>query len=218
MGPLETGIISRCETFAREKLVGTHASHGWDHVERVVRNALHISSKEPGSDPFIIRVSALLHDIARPEETAGGGSSCHALIGGDMAMEFLLSCGLDEVRARHVSDCIRSHRYRNELVPATTEAKILYDADKLDSIGAVGVGRAFLFAGEVGARLHNSHVDISLTSSYSSEDTAYREYSVKLKRVKETMLTREGARLAAERHAFMEEFFSRLDGEIYGDL
>jgi len=102
-------------------------------------------------------------------------------------------------------------------MPQTLEAKILYDADKLDSIGAVGIGRAFLFAGQTGARLHNeSDVDILACKPYSKEDTAYREFKFKMSKIKDRMLTPEGKRLAAERHNFMEVFFERLERETKG--
>ena len=92
-----------------------------------------------------------------------------------------------------------------------------YDADKLDSIGAVGIGRAFLFAGQAGAKLHNeSDVDVLACKPYSTEDTAYREFKFKMSKVKDRMLTPEGRRLAAERHRFMEFFFERLERETKG--
>ena len=100
----------------------------------------------------------------------------------------------------------------------TLEARVLFDADKLDSIGAVGIGRAFLFAGEVGARLHDKDVDVGKTKPYTREDTAYREYLVKLRLVKDRMTTREGRRLAAGRHKFMAAFFDRIDKETDGAL
>jgi uncharacterized protein len=99
----------------------------------------------------------------------------------------------------------------------TLEAKILYDADKLDSIGAVGIGRAFLFAGQMGAKLHNDRdVDILDCKPYSKEDTAYREFKFKMSKIKDRMLTLEGRRLAEERHVFMEVFFERLEKETKG--
>jgi uncharacterized protein len=102
--------------------------------------------------------------------------------------------------------------------PLTKEAKILFDADKLDSIGAVGIGRAFLFAGEVGARLHNKDRDLSKTLPYTREDTAFREFMVKLRWIKDRMHTAEGRRIAAERHKFMVDFFDRLNKETDGAL
>jgi HD superfamily phosphodiesterase len=89
-------------------------------------------------------------------------------------------------------------------------------ADKLDGIGAVGVARAFLFAGEVGARLHNPGANPEDTLPYTQDDTGYREFRIKLSRVRERILTAEGRRLAAERHAFMEAFFKRFLEEYDG--
>jgi uncharacterized protein len=88
----------------------------------------------------------------------------------------------------------------------------------LDSIGAVGIGRAFLFAGEVGARLHNKEADIAKTKPYTREDTAFREFVVKLGRIKDRIHTAEGRRIAAERHRFMAAFFDRLHKETDGLL
>ena len=85
---------------------------------------------------------------------------------------------------------------------------MLFDADKLDSIGAVGVGRAFLFAGEIGARLHDKHIDVPKTKPYTRDDTAYREFLVKLGRVRDRMTTREGRRIAVDRHRFDGPAFS----------
>ena len=110
---------------------------------------------------------------------------------------------------------MRSHRYRDEVKPETVEEKIVFDADKLDSLGAVGLGRAFLFAGHCGARLHNTEAEALAGEPYGPEDTAYREYLVKLRHLPEIMLTSEGRRLARERLDFMESFFRRLDAEVF---
>jgi uncharacterized protein len=125
---------------------------------------------------------------------------------------------LDSEIIEKVVHCIETHRFRGTKIPISKEAKVLFDADNLDSIGAVGIGRAFLFAGEIGAKLHDRNVDIEKTESYSKDDTAYREYLVKLKKVKDRMLTKEGKRMAEERHKFMEEFFERLNNEVVGEL
>ena len=119
---------------------------------------------------------------------------------------------------RKVAACIRQHRYRSDTPPESLEAKILWDADKLDSLGAVGIGRAFLFAGEVGARLHNTEAEARRAKSYSQGDTAYREYLVKLKGLPRRLKTAAGRRVARERAAFMETFFHRLDEEVRGGV
>ena len=78
---------------------------------------------------------------------------------------------------------------------------------------AYGIGRAFLFAGKCGARLHNTRDEALNSPAYSLQDTAYREYLVKLSKLPEVMQTVPGARIAVERAKFMSEFFSRLDEE-----
>jgi uncharacterized protein len=175
-----------------------------------------LMGKKEKADLTVLALASLLHDIGRKEETASRGRVCHARIGAQKALQIMKGLDIPGEIQEKVRDCIRSHRFRGKETPASLEARILFDADKLDSIGAVGLGRAFLFAGEVGARLHNSHKDLSQTVSYSWEDTAYREFQVKLRKVRERMLTATGRSLAEGRHRFMERFFARLDSEIKG--
>ena len=202
---------------AQKMLAGDSSSHGWDHAERVWNLCRHIGRAE-GADLDVLRLAAYLHDIGRPEEKASGGDVCHALAGAARARPILEEHGCDTETVEKVVHCIESHRFRrNGQRPRTLEARVLFDADKLDAIGAVGIGRAFLFAGEVGARLHNPEADILNTLPYSSEDTAFREFSVKLQKVKDRMLTATGKQIAEERHHFMVAFFDRLTQEMYGE-
>jgi len=190
-------------------------SHGWDHVQRVYGLCMKIGKKEK-ANLMVLGLAALLHDIGRKEEQDSKGKICHAQVGAQKAETLLAHFGVPDLVQKEVLHCIRSHRFRGKHLPNSLEAKILFDADKLDSIGAVGVGRAFLFAGEVGARLHNSHKDLSKTVSYSQEDTAYREFQFKLIKVKERLLTASGKAMAEGRHRFMLRFFKQLDGEVAG--
>ena len=210
---LIAAVRSEAEAFFR----GARGSHGWDHTERVRRLCLRIGRKE-GADLDVLELAALLHDIGRGAEDASSGRVCHARAGAALAKRVLERHGCDPGLAREVVGCIRTHRFRKRAAPKTLEAKVLFDADKLDSIGAVGVGRAFLFAGEVGARLHDPGIDVRRTKPYTRDDTAYREFLVKLGRVKGRIFTREGRRIAAERHRFMVAFFDRMNRETEGLL
>jgi len=93
----------------------------------------------------------------------------------------------------------------------------LFDADKLDAIGAVGVARVFLFAGELGARLHNPDIAVEDVKPYSIDDTGYREFKVKLCKIKDRMLTQAGMRIAIARDRFMENFFEQFLKEYEGE-
>ena len=98
------------------------------------------------------------------------------------------------------------------------EAQILYDADKLDAIGAIGTGRNFSFAGHLGAKVHDKNVNLDKSAEYTQDDTAYREYMVKLRHIKDKIITDEGKKIAEGRHNFQEEFFKRLNKEVDGEL
>jgi uncharacterized protein len=178
---------------------------------------VHIGRVE-GADLDVVGAAAFLHDIARPEQDASKGRICHAAKGAVMAAELLRRCPFPDGQQANIVHCVRSHRFRGNHRPKTLEAKVLYDADKLDSIGAIGIGRAFLFAGEVGARLHIPNIRVEDTKPYSDEDTGYREFKLKLSKIKDRMLTAEGRRVADQRHRFMEAFFERFLQEYEGSL
>lgn len=210
-------VLEAVRQEARRFFRNARGSHDWDHTERVYRLCLRIGRKEK-ADLDVLKLAALLHDIGREEEDLSNGRTCHADRGAALAGKILKKHGIEAEQAARVVRCIKTHRYRGRLVPDSLEAKILFDADKLDSIGAVGIGRAFQFAGEVGARLHDPGIKIRQTEPYTREDTAYREFLVKLRQIKGRMFTAEGKWIARERHRFMTEFFRRLNKETRGAL
>lgn len=211
--PLGEALTDQLREIAARHCDTEGGCHGPDHSDRVHRVALYIG-RAMDAKLAVLSAAAVLHDIGRLHETKERGKVCHASVGAQMARQILQELAFADSFIGEVSHCIATHRYRGKNIPATLEAKILFDADKLDSIGAVGIGRAFLFAGEMGARLHNQTIED--TEPYSLEDTAYREFKVKMCKVKDRMLTPLGRQLAIDRHAFMELFFKRLDLEIYG--
>jgi len=210
-----TLTIADIKAFAMKHLSNATGSHHWDHTQRVLNMCMHIARKEP-SDMEVLTIAAYLHDVGRPYQDASKGTVCHAEKGAQMASSLLETYPLPAEKKENIIHCIRSHRFRGDCKPATPEAKVLFDADKLDAIGAVGIGRAFLFAGELGAKLHNPLVDPEKTESYTEDDTGYREFKLKLSKIKARMLTEEGRRLAVGRHAFMEKFFERFLQEYEG--
>lgn len=210
-------IVEQIKKQAKEFFSNSKGSHDWEHTLRVFNLCVHIGKKE-NADMEIIKIAAILHDIGREHQDKSNGKICHAEKGAELSRELLFKYKIDKEKINNIVHCVQSHRFRGNNIPVSKEAKILFDADKLDQIGAVGIGRAFLFSGEIGARLHNKDVDIEKTKAYSKEDTAYREYMVVLRKIKGKLLTKEGKRLARERHNFMVEFFNRLNKEVDGNL
>ena len=210
-------MVEQIKKRAKKFFSNSKGSHNWEHTLRVYNLCLHIGEKE-NADMEILKIAAILHDIGREYQDRSNGKICHAEKGAQLARELLSEFKIEKEKINKIIHCIETHRFRGNKAPKSKEAKILFDADKLDSIGAVGIGRAFLFAGEIGAKLHNKNVDINKTKPYTKEDTAYREYMVKLRKVKGRMFTDESKRIAEERHNFMVKFFDRLNKEIDGRL
>jgi len=181
------------------------STHDFDHVLRVYRLAERIGLAE-GADMAVLRTATLLHDIARPDEDAGRVPE-HAAEGARRAREILADQPPAFVEA--VAHAIEAHRFRVDRPPQTLEAQILYDADKLDSIGAVGVARAFVYGAHRGQRLW--------APPDAEEHTAIKEFAVKLSRVKDTLFTETARAIAQERHTFMVQFFQQMAAEIAGE-
>ena len=209
-------LIDCAEIFVKEQLSSKISDgHDFDHTMRVVNHALKLCRDMPQADVEIVHLAAILHDVGRPLEASSQGAVDHAGKGAQIARDFLLQTGMPAERAERVARCISEHRFRNNRKPSSIEAEILFDADKLDSLGAVGIARAFFFAGKVGAGIHNSASQALAGAAYSRDDTAYREYLVKLSKLPERMLTPQGRIQAEELKGFMDEFFSQLNKEFF---
>jgi uncharacterized protein len=208
--------MAEIKAFAEKCFSNSNGSHNWEHTCRVYNLCMHIGDKER-ADLEVLKIAAYLHDIGRSRQDKSKGTLCHAEKGAEMAESFLDKYEIPEDQGKNIIHCIRSHRFRGDVRPETLEAKVLFDADKLDAIGAIGIARAFQFAGEVGARFHNPDVEPEDTEPYTEEDTGYREFRLKLTKIKDRMLTDEGRRMAEERHAFMESFFKRFLEEHEGN-
>jgi len=210
-------LQEKVKTIAQDLLKDSRQSHNWEHTIRVVELCRRIGFKK-GADMDVLLTAAYLHDIGRDAQDSSKGVLCHAKEGARIALPLVKQLPLSEGQRENIIHSIRTHRFRGGHIPETIEAKLLYDADKLDAIGAVGIARAFLFAGELGARLHNPDIRIEDTMAYSKDDTGYREYRLKLCKIKERLLTDEGKEMAIGRHLFMEDFFVQFLKEYKGEI
>lgn len=194
---LET--IKHTFEFARE-FFEREGTHGFSHVERVFNLCMHIG-KEEGADLEVLALAALLHDIARPLESAGKVED-HAKEGARIARRYLKSLGYSEEKIESIAHAIEAHRFSRGPEPRTLEAKILSDADKLDAIGAIGVARVFMYSGEHGRSIEDS----------------LQHFEEKILKLKDLMYTETAKKMAEERHRFTEEFIERIRKEIEGEL
>ena len=215
---------------ARAWYSDTDPIHGFDHVLRVYALAEYLARRE-GGDIEIVRAAALLHDIDShklPEPADGPGGTKdnkrleHHLASAEFATQILEDEGWTHDRITAVAHCIRAHRFRDERErPETLESQILYDADKLDAIGAIGVARAIAFSVKSGSPIYmqpSEQFEKTGRTEPGEAHSAYHEYLFKLRRIKERLFTSSGRAIAEERHRFMREYFERLSAELNGEM
>ena len=215
-------IKEKIKREAMEFFKNASGCHDWSHIERVHKLALKIGKAE-SADLNIIELAVFLHDIGRKEEFRQKGAFCHAEKGADLARKILKKYNFKKDFIEAVVHCVAVHRFRKGGAPESLEAKVLFDADKLDSIGAVGIARDFLFAGGSGSNCLYTGREKELAKSdkdysFTKEDSAFLEYELKLKKIKDKMLTKKGKEMARKRHQFMEDYFRQFWKEVAGKV
>jgi uncharacterized protein len=205
------------EAAARHLYNSGDSAHDFDHVLRVTRMAERLARAE-GADVTVVRLAALLHDAPLGEQA--GGRKAHHLAAADFARRLLVERGLQADRVDKVVHAIEAHRFRDQTIqPQTLEAQCLYDADKLDSIGAIGVGRAFAFAGRYAQRLWHIPSVAAPPREHrpiGADFTPVHEFVYKLQHLLATLYTPTARQIGAQRHAYMVAFFEQLDAEMEG--
>jgi uncharacterized protein len=204
---------------ARALYADADSAHDFEHILRVTKMAEQLARAE-GADVDVVCAAALLHDMARHEEDHGAAQLDHAAVSARDAKLFLMQNGADENFGERVAEAIRSHRFRGSAQPQSLEAKILFDADKLDSIGAIGVARAYAVCGALNQKLYSEPKTdaVATRQQHNHEHTPVDEFHVKLKHLRARFYTPTAQKIAAERHAYMSEFFERLAREVHGEL
>ncbi len=203
--------------------------HGYDHIVRVYRTAEQLAAAE-GADVDIVRAAALLHDVqetGEQDDPAPGIPSKAALepaqrsdhhrFAAVFTQRVLEAEGWSEERINAVQHCILAHRFRDDMEqPMTLEAQVLFDADKLDAIGAIGTARAVAYAVMDKQPIYakpSQHFNQTGILQAGEAHSAYHEYIFKLRNIKERMFTNSGKALANQRHKLMSEFFDQLERE-----
>ena len=203
------------EADARDLYQTGDSAHDFDHVLRVTQLAVRVAQAEE-ADVVVVRLAALLHDAP----TAGSERRDHHMAAAEFAGAFLQTRQLEPERVDNVVHCIQAHRFRDQSVqPATLEARCLYDADKLDSMGAIGIARAFAYAGANNSRLWTEPWPSAPPFEVRprGEDyTPVHEYVYKLQRLLATLYTPTARTIGAARHAYMAAYFDQLDAEMRG--
>ncbi|MPS65249.1 MAG: phosphohydrolase [Chryseobacterium sp.] len=204
-------LIESTIEFVKEKLEGAEAGHDWFHIERVWKLSRKIAEKE-NCNIEVVELSALLHDIADPK--FHNGDETLAL---KISREFLESQNTSENIIEQVLFVIKNISFKNRgEAPKNLpiELKIVQDADRIDAIGAIGIGRTFNFGGFKNNPMYdpNSKPNLNMTKEEykKSNGTTINHFYEKLLLLKDLMNTSEGKKIAEERHDFMLKFLDQF--------
>ncbi|MCX6808760.1 MAG: HD domain-containing protein [Candidatus Berkelbacteria bacterium] len=225
---MKQDIMDKIRDFAKKHFVNNKDSaHNFEHVERVYNLAVELAEGED-VDINVIKIAALLHDIGGELELKDpSGQTDHAEQSVKLAKPFLQGLNLPVQTIEHILDCILSHRYRTENKPKTKEAMIVFDADKLETVGAIGIARAFVWVGKNNAHIYKT-ADIE---KYANENLGGKangriqdktkhspqiNWETKDKRIVEYLYTKKAKEIAKKRKKFSEKFFAELEKEING--
>ena len=190
------------------------SAHDKEHIYRVLYNALEIAKEEETVDHDLLITACLLHDIGRKEQFENP-TLCHAAVGSEKAYRFLMDNGFEESFAQKVRSAILTHRFRKAMPPESLEAKILFDADKLDVTGAIGIARTLMFKADMTDPIY--HVLPNGEISDGTQDTSssfFREYKFKLEKLYDRFYTAGGAKLAQRRRKIAADFYESLYREV----
>lgn len=205
--------------YVREELKNAESGHDWFHIERVYRNALNIAAKEGDVNLTVVKLIALLHDIADSKFNNGDES-----LGPLKARNLLSSLSFDEIVIEHVVEGIENISFKGGNFDQRFKSKeldIVQDADRLDAIGAIGIARTFNYGGYKNHVLYDPTVDpvfgMSKEEYKKHQGTTINHFYEKLLRLKDLMNTEAGKELAENRHKFMEIYLAQFYSEWEGN-
>ncbi len=190
------------------------SAHDKEHIYRVLYYALEIAKDESSVDYDVLIAACLLHDIGRKEQFENPAVN-HAAAGADKAYRFLLAQGFESGYAEKVKQCIQTHSYRTDNPAQSLEAKILFDADKLDAAGAMGIARTLIYKGIVSEPLYSVLPNgVVSTGENDAAPSFFQEYKYKLETIYSKFYTAKAKALAEERRRIAAEFYSCLYQEV----
>ena len=205
------------------------SAHSMDHVMRVYDLSLLLAQNED-VDLDVLKAATLLHDIARAKEDDDlSRKTDHAVLGAKMAVPILQELGFSEEKIKHIQDCIISHSYRKGSEAKTKEAQILFDADKLDALGAIGIARGFVWVGRNSGKIYadtdgEEYINDNLGGRIDgriqdkTKHSPQMEFATKVKFLVDKLHTEKAKKIGKARLKYSESFLDRLEKEIKGEL
>ena len=209
-------MVNHALEFAKRLLEKDSTGHDYHHILRVTKLALRIAQTESGADPELVGLIAALHDV---DDRKLSPETCKNQ---DNARCFLENAGLETGKIAMILKGIRQISFKgtDSVAPDSLEARCVQDADRLDAIGAIGIGRAFAFGGARGRSMYDPEqppvMGMDGETYAKTQGPTINHFYEKLLLLKDMMNTETGKAMAAHRHGFMEAFLEEFYGEWEG--
>lgn len=212
---VESQILAHAYEEVQRRFAGfDDPAHGWEHVKRVYKLALHIAERE-GADRFIVGMAALMHDLGRLEQSHE--TQHHVDVSIALATEILNAYQLAPEIKQAILHAIEAHSFSKGIQPQTPEAQVLRDADRLDALGAIGILR-WAITGTIRRtpQIRTYHPDDPFAEKHIPDDHSYMldHFYTKLLKLSDTMATETGRAMARRRIDFMRTYLAELRNEI----
>ena len=215
--PQQQTTLDNVKAFVKQKLSHDFSGHDMAHIERVVKLANKILNHQPQANAFIVLMSAYLHDVIDEKVIADVDNAINELQG------YLRSLNLTTEEMRAIFDIIENMSYRKNLSQKATlslEGQIVQDADRLDAIGAIGIGRTFYYGGNKHNIMHDPNIlpRIKLNEdNYKQPNTVINHFYEKLFLLKDMMNTQTAKQIAEQRHEILVKFVKQFEQEWLGN-
>lgn len=190
--------------------------HDYGHLLRVLANARQITLKEQTRgvhvDWEVVTAAVIFHDAVNLPKNAPNRHEASKL-SAELASS-ILAPWFDANRMALITEAIETHSFSSGLTPYSTEAKIVTDADRLESLGAFGIARTFYVSGLMGGKIVSMSDPFAHQRSLNDRTFAVDHFYAKLLHLCERMVTPSGREMADQRHIFLESFLAQLKTEL----
>ncbi|AEV95561.1 HD domain-containing protein [Pediococcus claussenii] len=197
----------------KDRLGNDFTGHDYAHILRVVKMAKKLAKSQAGIDLGVVTAAAYLHDVIDEKLVKSTEDAEKQL------SLFMQRIGVSQADIDQIFDIITHMSYAKNLeerYELSAEGNIVQDADRLDAIGAIGIGRVFYYGGshehviydpKIAPRKHMTH------DQYRENETVINHFYEKLLKLADLMNTEEAKRIAQRRTVVMQEFLEEFDLE-----
>ncbi|MBK5414601.1 HD domain-containing protein [Pseudomonas sp. TH31] len=187
-------------------------AHDLSHLQRVWHNACVLHAQE-GGNLEVLLAAVLLHDCVAVEKNSPLRSQASRLAA-EKAATLLTTLDWPNAKIAAVTHAIEAHSFSANIAPTTLEAKIVQDADRLDSLGMLGVARTFYIAGRMGSALYDPQDPEAKARDYDDKRFCLDHFQTKLLHLADGFQTTTGQHLAQIRHQRLKGFMELFKEEI----